>query len=85
MLKLFLDRFSSGQLSRTVAIPLQIGGDWRHSLAPEVHLKPVLSELGASTPTRGLFLLESELLESPAFADWLELALTQIPARKVVA
>lgn len=85
LLKLFLDRFSSGQLSRTVAIPLLIGGDWRHSLAAEVHLKPVLSELGASTPTRGLFLLENELLEAPAFAEWLELAITQIPAREVNA
>ena len=83
LLKLFLDRFSAGQLSRTVAVPLLVGGDWRHSLAAEVHLKPVLSELGASTPTRGLFLPDNELLEAPAFAEWFEVAIRQIQARAV--
>ncbi|CAM3931649.1 NADPH-dependent FMN reductase [Smaragdicoccus niigatensis] len=78
LLKLFLDRFSAGQLSRTVAVPLLVGGDWRHSLAPEVHLKPVLAELGASTPTRGLFLLDCELLDSEAFSAWFEIAIAQL-------
>ena len=46
------------------AIPLMLGGDWRHALAPEVFLKPVLAEIGASSPTRGLFLLDSEATEA---------------------
>jgi FMN reductase len=78
LLKLFLDRFGAGSLVSVTAVPLMVGGDWRHSLAPEVFLKPVLSELGASTPTRGLFLLDSELTESEAYAQWLTVARNQL-------
>jgi FMN reductase len=89
LLKLFLDRFNAGSLSTVTAIPLMLGGDLRHSLAPEVFLKPVLAELGASTPTRGLFLLDSEVgpnlesafAESPTFKSWLELARSQLAER----
>jgi FMN reductase len=55
-----------------------LGGDWRHSLAPDVFLKPVLPEIGASTPTRGLFLLDSELTESETYTQWLAVARTQL-------
>jgi FMN reductase len=87
LLKLFLDRFGAGSLAGVVAIPLQLGGDWRHSLAPEVHLKPVLAELGASTPTRALYLLDSDAGDDPAtgftnsatLAEWLAVARTQLP------
>src|SRR5262249_38683428 len=78
LLKLFLDRISAGQLANVVAIPLMLGGDWRHSLAVEVHLKPVLAELGASCPTPGLFLLDSEYEESATLESWLELARQQV-------
>lgn len=81
LLKLFLDRFPAGSLAGVTAVPLMIGGDWRHSLAPEAFLKPVLAELGASSPTRGLFLLDSDYAESDALAGWLELARRQLPAR----
>jgi FMN reductase len=81
LLKLFLDRFAAGSLSATVAIPLMLGGDWRHSLAPEAFLKPVLAEIGASTPTRGLFLLDSDWADSEALAGWLDVARTQLPER----
>jgi len=79
LLKLFLDRFGAGSLAEVTAIPLMLGGDLRHSLAPEAFLKPVLAELGASTPTRGLFLLDSEWAESETLAAWLE------PARRQIA
>jgi FMN reductase len=87
VLKLFLDRFGAGALTSLAAIPLQLGGDWRHSLAPEVFLKPVLNEIGASTPTRSLHLLDSDAGEDPAvgFAksatlqDWIGVARTQLP------
>jgi FMN reductase len=73
LLKLFLDRISGGALSGVTAVPLMLGGDWRHSLAPEVFLKPVLAELGACTPTRGLFLLDSDAgPDSGALQAWLE-------------
>jgi FMN reductase len=88
LLKLFLDRFNAGSLSGVTAIPLMLGADLRHSLAPEVFLKPVLAELGASSPTRGLFLLESEagsdtlaFAESPTLKNWLALARTQLAVR----
>ena len=79
LLKLFLDRFPAGALAGVTAVPLMLGGDWRHSLAPEVHLKPVLAEIGASSPTRGLFLLDSDWAGSAALAGWLEVARTQLP------
>jgi FMN reductase len=85
LLKLFLDRFGAGSLARVTAVPLMLGGDWRHSLAPEAFLKPVLAELGASSPTRGLFLLDADAdtdwSESEALAGWLELARRQLPER----
>jgi len=73
LLKLFLDRIGGGALSTVTAIPLMLGGDLRHSLAPEVFLKPVLAELGATTPTRGLFLIEAEYNSPSAFEPWLDL------------
>jgi FMN reductase len=79
LLKLFLDRFSAGSLAGVTAVPLMLGGDWRHSLAPEAFLKPVLAELGASSPTRGLFLIDSDYAESEALAAWLEVARRQLP------
>lgn len=78
LLKLFLDRFGAGSLSRTRAVPLMLGGHWKHALAPEVHLKPVLAELGASTPTAALFLLDSEWDAPDALAPWLATARLQL-------
>ena len=83
LLKLFLDRFAAGSLTGVTTIPLMLGGDWRHSLAPEVHLKPVLAEIGASSPTRGLFLLDSDYTESEALTAWLDAARVQLPAALV--
>lgn len=80
LLKLFLDRFGAGSLADVTAVPLMLGGDWRHALAPEVFLKPVLAELGASTPTRGLFLLDSEWQASQTLTAWLDRARSQIAA-----
>ncbi len=80
LLKLFLDRFGGGVLAGVTAVPVMLGGDWRHSLAPEVFLKPVLAEIGASTPTRGLFLLDSDSGESGTLGAWLETAGPQVAA-----
>lgn len=83
LLKLFLDRFPAGSLSGVTAIALQLGGDWRHSLAPEAFLKPVLAEIGASTPTRALYLLDADAeagFESSAtLHEWLAVAREQLP------
>jgi FMN reductase len=80
LLKLFLDRIGGGALSGVTAVPLMLGGDLRHSLAPEVFLKPVLGELGASMPTRGLFLLESDVENRAALDSWVGTARGQLPA-----
>jgi FMN reductase len=80
LLKLFLDRIGGGSLSGVTAIPLMLGGDLRHSLAPEVFLKPVLAELGATTPTRGLFVIEAEYNSPSAFETWLQSERPQLAA-----
>jgi FMN reductase len=74
LLKLFLDRFDGGALAGVIAIPLMLGAGAAHALAPELLLKPVLVELGASTPTRALYLLEQEWQISATLTDWLPTA-----------
>ena len=72
LLKAFLDRIGQGELHGVVVVPLMVGGSAQHALAVEVYLRPLLAELGAVLPTRGLFLLESELPNAPALIDtWL--------------
>jgi len=78
LLKLFLDRISGGALAGVTAVPLMLGGDWRHSLAADMLLKPVLVELGATCPTRGLFLVDTDYAESEVLDTWLELSRPQL-------
>ncbi len=78
LLKLFLDRVPGGALAGVTAVPLMLGGHWKHALAADLFLKPVLVELGATCPTRGLFLPESEYAGGPTLDSWLELARPQI-------
>lgn len=80
LLKLFLDRFPGGSLAGVTAVPLMLGGHWKHALAADLLLKPVLVELGATCPTAGLFLLESEWDSGPALDPWLARARPQISA-----
>ena len=60
LLKAFLDRYPNDALAETVCIPVMTGAAPIHALAPEVHLRPLLVELGASTPTRGVFVTEQQ-------------------------
>ena len=72
LLKAFLDRIGHGELHDVVVVPLMVGGAPQHALAVEVYLRPLLAELGAVLPTRGLFLLESELANVSELVDkWL--------------
>jgi FMN reductase len=72
LLKAYFDRFGSNALAGVVAVPLMLGGAPVHTLAVDTHLHPLLLELGASCPTRGLFVLESELEQLDAVvAAWL--------------
>ncbi len=54
-----------------VAVPVMTGGWPGHLLAVGVHLRPVLVELGATVPARGLYVTEPELPELGAVvAKW---------------
>jgi FMN reductase len=70
LLKLFLDRFPSQGLRGITAFPVMLGGAWQHSLAAEVFLKPVLVELGATCPVRGLYLLDSDYENPTGLDEW---------------
>jgi FMN reductase len=74
LLKLFLDRVPGDGLRGVTAVPLMLGGAWTHALAPEVHLRPTLSELGAHVPVRGLYVLDSDYDDPSAYAPWLDAA-----------
>jgi len=79
MLKAFLDRYGGNALAGTVAIPVMTGGWPGHLLAVEVHLRPVLVELGATVPARGLYVTEPELADTEtAVARWAEAAVPLI-------
>jgi FMN reductase len=79
MLKAFLDRYGSNGLAGTVAVPVMTGGWPGHLLAVEVHLRPVLVELGATVPARGLYVTEPEFPAlDAAVAKWAETALPLI-------
>ena len=61
LLKVFLDNFGAGSLAGTVALPILLMGAPQHALAVEVHLRPLLVELGATVPSPGLAVLEADL------------------------
>jgi FMN reductase len=63
LLKSFFDRYGTNALHGSVGVAVMTGAGPIHALAPELHLRPLLVELGVSTPTRGLYVTE------PHFAD----------------
>jgi FMN reductase len=74
LLKLFLDQFGAGELGQITTFPLMLGGSLAHSLAPELTLRPVLVEIGASCPAPSLYLIDSEYETAPELDAWLEIA-----------
>ena len=72
LLKLFIEQFGAGELDGTTSIALMLGGSAHHSLAPELTLKPVLSEIGASCPLPGLYLIDSTWEEDGVLDHWVE-------------
>jgi FMN reductase len=76
LLKAFLDRYGNNGLAGVIAVPVMTGGWACHLLAVEVHLRPVLVELGATVPARGLYVTEPELAElDTAVSKWAAAAL----------
>jgi FMN reductase len=73
ILKLFLDQFAgSTGLQGVVAVPLMLGAAPGHQLAPELLLKPVLVELGATVPAPAVYQLDSSYSDDPKLAEWVE-------------
>jgi FMN reductase len=56
-----------------------LGAGPAHALAPELLLKPVLVELGAICPTRGLYLLDTAYTDEATLDPWLATARPQLP------
>src|SRR4051794_14497667 len=73
LLKLFLDRFATDGL-RGVAVPLMLGAGPGHALAPELTLRPVLTEIGGTVAAKGLYVVDSAFDDPAAYAHWLGLA-----------
>ncbi|MFC4601078.1 NADPH-dependent FMN reductase [Cohnella hongkongensis] len=73
LLKLFVDQLPMDALSGVTAIPVMVGAAPQHSLAVEAHLRPLLVEVGAVCPTRGLYVIDSQIDRLPeTVGDWYE-------------
>src|SRR3954451_10219819 len=79
LLKLFLDRFATDGLNG-VAVPLMLGAGPGHALAPELSLRPVLTEIGGIVPAKGLYVLDTAYDDPTAYAHWLQLARPSVTA-----
>lgn len=72
LLKAFLDWFGQTGLAGVTAVPVMVGASPIHALAVEVYLRPLLVEIGATVPTRGLYVVEDQLEDLPSVVDgWL--------------
>jgi len=73
LLKAFLDRYGTNGLSRVAAVPILTIGSPAHTLAVEHTLRPLLVELGASVPTRGIAFPAAETDDRARIvAEWLD-------------
>lgn len=71
LLKLFLDQFATGDgMKNVVAVPLMLGAGPTHAMAPDLLLKPVLVELGATAPAPGLYLIDSTYTADTRIAEY---------------
>jgi len=71
LLKVFLDQFDAGELGGIPTVGVMTGGAPLHSLAVDVHLAPLLFEIGASLPARGLYLAGPAVDDPvPALDTW---------------
>lgn len=73
LLKAFFDRYANNGLAGVTAVPVMTGGSPHHAMAVDSALRPVLIELGASVPSRGLYFVMSQMEELDAIVDaWAE-------------
>lgn len=78
VLKLYLDQIGPDGLKGMLAFPLMLGASPYHAMAPDLLLKPVLVELGATCPAPGLYLLDKTYAEDPRLDSWVERAKSTI-------
>ena len=79
ILKLLFDQVGAGAMGGAPGVPMMVAAAPQHALAVDVHLRPLMVEVGFSCPGPGLFLLESELATIderldgwlPGWARWL--------------
>ncbi|MFD2794839.1 NADPH-dependent FMN reductase [Promicromonospora vindobonensis] len=73
LLKAFLDGYGPDALADVVAVPVVVSASAAHASAGEVHLRPVLTDLGAVVPTRTFAVTEDRLAEvGPLLDTWAE-------------
>ncbi|MCC2320774.1 NADPH-dependent FMN reductase [Cellulomonas xiejunii] len=83
LLKSFLDLYGLDGLAGVTAVPLVVSASAAHALVGEVHLRPVLVELGATVPTRTLSVLDADLVDlGPVVDRWWQRA--ERPLRRAV-
>ena len=74
LLKAFLDRFGADELAGTPVIPVMLAAAPHHALAVEVHLRPLVVEIGGASPTRGVFLVDADVEDAATLTrridDW---------------
>lgn len=71
LLKVFLDRLDYRALAGVIALPVLVMRLPQHTMAVDVHLRPLLVELGASVPGPGLAVLEGDLDHpAPVLDPW---------------
>lgn len=69
LIKAFLDRYPANGLKNVVAIALMTGAGPGHAMAPTVNLVPLLMELGAVVPVRGLYFNMEKIEEAESVVD----------------
>nr|WP_230416347.1 NAD(P)H-dependent oxidoreductase [Micromonospora tarapacensis] len=82
LLKLFLDMLPrEGLCPGTVAVPVMTAGWAQHRFVSDARLRPLLVELGAVVPVRGLAVLEEEFGDlDTAVAGWTTAAVPVLAA-----
>ena len=71
LVKLFIDAFDQDELGGLPTVAVMTGGSADHSLAVQHHLVPVLVEIGASCPARGLYVSGGAIDDpEPAIDAW---------------
>jgi FMN reductase len=82
LLKVFLDRLGYHALSSSLALPILVMKHPEHALSVEIHMRPLLVELGATVPTPGLAVIESDLGKlDQVLASWARRVAGQVTAK----